>query len=91
MQLLYKSITSAQVVTNQECYLVGVELSHSANTSMIVYDEALSTSTAARKVANMRCTSYTRQNSMFFPGNGLKCEGIYAAWTTGVGTVYYHY
>lgn len=92
MKILYKTITAATQVSTQECWLVGVELSHTGNSSMIVYDEADSGETASKKVVTMRITSYTRQNSILFPDEGLHCEGIYvAAPSAGLGTIYYHY
>jgi len=90
MQLLYKSIATDTQVSTEECWLVGVELSHNDNSSMIVYDEADSTKTAAKKVVNMRVTSFTRQNLIFFPYDGIKCEGIYVDYNAGTGTIYYY-
>lgn len=88
---LYKTITADTQVATTECYLDGIELSHTANTSMITYDEADSGATAAKKVSTIRCTTYTRQNSIIFPKGGIKCDGIYVDWDAGVGTIYYHY
>ena len=91
MELLYKTITASTQVSTQECYFVGAELSNAANTELTVYDEADSTGTAAKKIANLACTSYDRFSRMVFPDEGVHCDGLYVAWDEGVGTIYYHY
>ena len=91
MKILYKTITVDTQVSTQECWLVGVELNHTGNCTMTVYDEADSGVTAARTVVTMKCSSYVRQNSILFPRKGVHCEGIYVNWDAGVGTIYYHY
>lgn len=91
MEILYKSVTAAIQVSTQECWLVGVELSNSGNASMIVYDEADDGETAAKKVVNMKCSSYNRNNSIIFPDEGVQCDGIYVTLSAGIVTIYYHY
>lgn len=88
---LYKSITGDIQVATTECYLDGIELSHTANTSMLVYDEAAATKTAACLVSTTRVTTYNRENSIVFPNGGIKCSGIYVDYDAGTGTIYYHY
>ena len=91
MKLLYKTITANTQVSTQECYFVGAELSNTANTYLVVYDESDSSRTATRKVANLGVTSYDRFSTMMFPDEGVKMEGIYVWYDEGIGTIYYHY
>lgn len=88
---LYKTITADTQVATTECYLDGIELSHTANTSMKVYDITNITPVAGNLVSTTRVTTYNRQNSITFPPGGIKMQGIYIDWDTGVGTIYYHY
>ena len=89
--MLYKTITADTLVSNQECFLMGVELAHTANTSLIVYAEAGSSKTAANKISTTSVTAYKRHSKIMFPYPGIKVPGIYTNWTAGVGTVYYRY
>ena len=89
--MLYKTITADVQISTQECYLMGVELSHTGNTNLIIYDEHDATKTATSKVSTTQVTAYNRQVSIMFPYPGIKCNGLYADWTAGVGTVYYRY
>lgn len=92
MTILYKTITADAQITTQECYLVGVELSHdAADTSLIIYDEADSSKTAAKKVVTLRTSVEAQDVSRIFPLPGIKCDGLYADWTAGVGTIYYYH
>lgn len=88
---LYKTITVDTQVSTTECYLDGVELSHTGNTSMLVYDIANITAVAGNLVSTTRVTAYNRHCSITFPNGGIKMQGIWVDWDTGVGTVYYHY
>jgi hypothetical protein len=88
---LYKTITSTTQVASTECYLDGVELAHTANTSLKVYDESVGAAAAGKLVSTTMVTAYNRENFIKFPKPGLKMSGIYAVWDAGVGTIYYHY
>jgi len=89
--MLYKTITEDTLVSNQECFLMGVELAHSSNTDLITYAEASTSATAANKVNTLSVTAYKRHSKIMFPYPGIKVPGIYVDWTAGVGTVYYRY
>ena len=89
--MLYKTITADTQISTQECYLMGAELSHTANTEMPIYDITNTTAVAANIVCNPRVTAYQRECSIHFPWPGIKCQGLWADWDTGVGTVYYRY
>lgn len=89
--MLYKTITADTQVSTQECFLMGVELAHTANTDLIVYDQESGSKTAAQKVSTTSVTAYKRHSKIMFPYPGIKCRGLYADWTAGVGTVYYRY
>ena len=89
--MLYKTITEDTQVSTQECFLMGVELAHTANTDLITYDQESSSKTAAQKVSTLSVTAYKRHSKIMFPYPGIKCRGLYADWTAGVGTVYYRY
>lgn len=88
---LYKTITVDTSVATTECYLDGIELSHTGNTDMKVYDIPHVTAAAGNLVSTTRVTAYNRQCSITFPKPGIKMSGIYCDWTAGVGTIYYHY
>ena len=88
---LYKTITATTQVSNTECYLDGVELAHTANTTLAIFDESVGASAAGKLVSTTSVTAYNRQSTIVFPKPGLKMSGIYAVWTAGTGTVYYHY
>lgn len=89
--MLYKTITANTQVSTQECYLMGVELSHTSNTDLKIYDIKDTTAVAANLVSTPRVTTYNRQSSIMFPYPGIKCSGLWADWTAGVGTVYFRY
>ena len=89
--MLYKTITADVQISTQGCWLMGVELSHTGNTNLIIYDEPDAIKTAVKKVTTTQTTAYNRENSIMFPYPGIKCNGLYADWTAGVGTVYYRY
>ena len=89
--MLYKTITADTQVSTQECFLMGVELAHTANTDLIVYDQESGSKTAAQKVSTTSVTAYKRHSKIMFPYPGIKCKGLYVDWTAGVGTVYYRY
>jgi len=76
--MLYKTITADTQVSTQECWLMGAELAHTANTSMIVYDQESSSKTAAQKVSTTSVTAYKRHSKIMFPYPGIKCRGLYA-------------
>ena len=78
MKILYRTITANTQVSTQQCWLVGVEVSHTTNTTLVVYDEDDSSKTAAKKVSTIKCTSFIRENSIVFPEKGVLCKGIYA-------------
>jgi hypothetical protein len=88
---LYKTITADTQVSTTECYLDGVELAHTSNTDLKVYDESVGAGAAGKLVSTTSVTAYQRQNCIMFPAGGIKMSGIYADWTAGTGTVYYHY
>ncbi len=88
---LYKTITEDTQVATTECYIDGIELSHTGNTSLPVYDVTDATSDANLLISTTQVTAYNRQNFIVFPKGGIKCSGIWADWTAGVGTIYYHY
>ena len=89
--MLYKTILSDTQISTQECYLMGVELAHTSNTSLLVYDQESASKTAAQLVSTTSVTAYKRHSKIMFPYPGIKCRGLYADWTAGVGTVYYRY
>lgn len=89
--MLYKTITADTQVSTQECYLMGVELAHTGNTDLKIYDIKDTTPVAANLISTTRVTTYNRQVSIVFPYPGIKCSGLYADWDTGVGTVYFRY
>ena len=89
--ILYKTITANTQITTKECYLVGVELTHSAATILIIYNEDDSGVTATKKVATLRVSAEFQDTHKMFPLPGIRCIGLYADWTAGLGTVYYHY
>lgn len=88
---LYKTILADTQISTTECYLDGIELSHTSNTDMKVYDITNITAVAGNLVSTPRVTAYNRQCSITFPKGGIKMSGIWCDWTAGVGTVYYHY
>jgi len=89
--MLYKSIIADTQVSTQECWLMGVELAHTANTTLLVYDQESASKTAAQLVSTTSVTAYKRHSKIMFPYPGIKCRGLYADWDAGVGTVYYRY
>ena len=90
MRILAKSVTADAQVVAGDCYFVGAELSHTTDTNMILYNENSSSKTAAKMMATLKVTDEVQHDSMSIPIPGVKCEGIYAAWTAGIGTVYYY-
>ncbi len=88
---LYKTILANTQISTTECYLDGIELSHTSNTNMKVYDITNITAVAGNLVSTTQTTAYNRQNSITFPPGGIKMQGIWVDWTAGVGTIYYHY
>jgi len=90
MRILAKSVTADAQVVAGDCYFVGAELSHTTDTEMILYNENSSSKTAANKLATLKVTEEMQHDSMALPIPGVKCEGIYADWTAGIGTVYYY-
>ncbi len=90
MRILAKSVTADAQVVAGDCYFVGAELSHTTDTNMILYNENGSSKTAAKMMATLKVTDEVQHDSMSIPIPGVKCEGIYADWTAGIGTVYYY-
>ena len=91
MVIKYKTITGDGQLLSGECYLVGVELTHTgADTSLIIYDEPTSDKSAGRKVATLRVSEEQLDAVRMFPMPGLKCNGIYADFAAGVGTIWYY-
>ena len=95
MKVLYKTITDDTQVYIGKCFLVGVEVSEPAAAgayTMIVYDQATSTKTAAQKVTTLCITPEHQSDRIMFPKDREpELVGIYVDWTTPcVGTVYYH-
>ncbi|HEC63955.1 MAG TPA: hypothetical protein ENI23_01530 [bacterium] len=90
MRLLYKTVTGDAQLVPGECYLMGVELTHSTDDILILYDEPTSDKSAARKVTTLRTSGEQLDVSRKWPYPGVKCNGIYADWTGGVGTIYYY-
>jgi len=88
---LYKTITEDTQVSTTECYLDGVELANDSNTLLLIYDESVGAGAAAKLVSTLKVTAYNRHAFVKFPEGGIKMSGIYADWTAGAGTVYYHY
>ncbi len=89
--MLYKAITGDTLVSTQACWLMGVELAHTGNTDLKVYDEPDTSKTAANRVSTPSVTTYKRHSQIMFPYPGLRMSGINVDWTAGVGTVYYRY
>lgn len=89
--MLYKYIAADTQISTQPCFLMGVELAHTGNTSLIVYDQESGSKTAAQKVSTQQTTAYKRHSQIMFPYPGISCRGLYVDWTAGVGTVYYRY
>lgn len=87
MNIKYKTIIANTLVDAGECYLMGVELANTSATSLVIYEGI---STGGVKVATLRVTDKRMDTKRMFPFPGIKCSGIYAAWTAGIGTVYYH-
>ena len=90
MRILSQSVTGDAQVVAGECYFVGAELAHSTDTEMILYNENSSSKTAAKKISTLRVVDEMEYANVMLPMPGLKCDGIYADWTAGVGTVYYY-
>ena len=90
MRILAVSVTADAQAVAGDCYFVGAELSHTTDTNMILYNENSSSKTAANKLATLVVTDEMQHDSMSIPIPGVKCEGIYADWTAGTGTVYYY-
>jgi len=93
MDILYKTITADTIVSNKPCWLLGVELSHStANTSLKIYNEPNSTASAAKLVCAAKVRyGFRHWDKRMFDEPGIKCNGIFADYDAGIGTVYYHY
>jgi len=80
----------AQVVAG-DCYVVGFSIDDLAGDgACIFYNENSDSKTAAQIIATMRCTDETQFASLMFPMPGLKCDGVYADWTSGAAYVYYY-
>jgi len=90
MRILAKSVTEDAQVVAGDCYFVGAELSHTTDTNMVLYNENGSSKTAEKMMATLKVTDEVQHDSMSIPIPGVKCEGIYADWTAGIGTVYYY-
>jgi len=88
---LYKTITEDTQVSTTECYLDAVELAHDSNDTLCIYDESVGAGAAGKLVSTTKVTAYNRHAFIKFPDGGMKMSGIYADWTAGAGTVYYHY
>lgn len=88
MNIKYKTITANTQVMSSKCYLMGVELSNATATSLVIYDS--SAGTAGDKVVTLRVSAEFQDAKRKFPLPGIECTGIYAAWTAGVGTVWYY-
>lgn len=90
MRILSQTVTADAQVVAGDCYFVGAELSHTTDTNMILYNENTSSKTAGAKLATLNVTEEVMHDFMALPLPGVKCEGIYADWTAGTGTVYYY-
>jgi len=90
MRILAKSVTADAQVVAGDCYFIGAELSHTTDTNMILYNENGASKTAAKMMATLKVTDEMQHDSMILPTPGIQCEGIYADWTAGTGTVYYY-
>lgn len=90
MQLLHATVTADAQVVSGECYFVGAELGHTTDTSLILYNENDNSKTAAQKMATLKTTDETQWVNLSLPLPGIKCSGIYADWTAGLGTVWYY-
>lgn len=91
MVIQYKTITGDGQLVTGECYLVGAELTHTAvDTTLILYDEPTLDKTEAQKVCTLRVSQEQLDAFREFPMPGIKCNGIYADHTVGLGTVYYY-
>ena len=91
MQILHGVIgANAQVVAG-ECYVVGVSIDDKTGDGLCAfYNENAATGSAAQLFCTLRCTDETQFASMMFPMPGLKCDGVYADWTSGAAYVYYY-
>lgn len=91
MRALYKTITADTQVAIGDCYLDGVEFTHNDAAEMRVYNESVSSKTAAQRIVTLR-VSATFQDACRMFEYPIKCDGIYVDYiTNGLGTVYYHY
>lgn len=90
MNIQYKTIIEDTQVCGSECYLMGVELSNAGDTSLIIYDEPSDGITPTQKVVTLRTSDEFQDAKRKFPLPGVKCNGIFAKWAAGVGTVYYY-
>lgn len=90
MNLLYKTVTGTAQIIAGECYLMGVEFTHSGADILILYDEPSDGTTAAQKVCTLRTSAEQLDVSRKWPYPGVKCNGIYATYSAGVGTIYYY-
>ena len=91
MVIQYKTITADAQLVSGECYLVAVELTHTgADTTLIIYDEPTNDKSAGRKVATLRVSEEQLDAFREFPMPGIKCNGVYADYTAGLGTIYYY-
>ena len=87
MRIIAKDVgADAQVVTG-ECYLLGAELYHTDDTHLDIYEGTAAT--AANLKIKLATTLENQHCNLIFPKPGIKCDGIYADWTAGDGTVYY--
>lgn len=92
MQIFHKVIGANAQVVSGECYVVGVEIDDLTGDGLCkFYNESTTSTTAAALFCTLRCTDETQFASMMFPMPGLKCDGVYADWTSGAATLYYYY
>ena len=87
MRIYAKDISADTQVEVGECYLLGANIYHTTDTSLDVYEGTAAT--AANLKIKVATTDEQQSNSIMFPKPGIKCNGIYADWTAGDGTVYY--
>ena len=91
MQILHAVVGADAQVVAGECYVVGVSIDDLTGDGLCAfYNENASSKTAAQLFCTLRCTDETQFASMMFPMPGLKCDGVYADWTSGAAYVYYY-
>lgn len=80
---LIRIVADTQVST-KACFIKMIILDHSAATSLVLYDEADSSKTAASKKLTLRNTAEEKTKTIIFPGRGLRLpNGCYIDYNAG--------